>query len=155
MTAHSTLTGADLHEPKGADTAAAGTIFVADGAGSGSFTVINNSNKVFVSHLIDDISTASSSWILPGVAGTITDIGCVIDGTIATADAGLSFEIGGTPITSGGITVAFSGSAAGDVDTSSPSAANVITATDPIEIITDGASTNTVKATITFIIDIS
>ena len=40
-TAHSTLTGADLHEPKGAAAAAAGEIFVADGAGSGSFVAAN------------------------------------------------------------------------------------------------------------------
>jgi hypothetical protein len=34
---HSSLTGADLHESKGVAAAAASTIFVADGAGSGSF----------------------------------------------------------------------------------------------------------------------
>ncbi len=35
--AHSTLTGANLHEPKGVASATAGTIYVADGAGSGSW----------------------------------------------------------------------------------------------------------------------
>ncbi|SHH46913.1 hypothetical protein [Bradyrhizobium erythrophlei] len=34
---HSSLTGPDLHESKGVSTAAASTVFVADGAGSGSF----------------------------------------------------------------------------------------------------------------------
>lgn len=34
---HSALTGSDLHEPKGADTAAANTIYIANGAGSGSW----------------------------------------------------------------------------------------------------------------------
>ena len=33
--AHSTLTGSDLHEPKGYATASADTVYVADGAGSG------------------------------------------------------------------------------------------------------------------------
>ena len=32
-----TLTGSQLHEPKGADTATSGHVYVADGAGSGSF----------------------------------------------------------------------------------------------------------------------
>ena len=34
---HSQLPDELLHEPKGASTAAAGTVYVADGAGSGSF----------------------------------------------------------------------------------------------------------------------
>lgn len=38
--AHSTLTGAELHEPKGADSASANTVYVADGAGSGAWTSI-------------------------------------------------------------------------------------------------------------------
>ena len=36
--AHSALTGSDLHEPKGADTATAGQVYVSDGAGSGAWT---------------------------------------------------------------------------------------------------------------------
>jgi hypothetical protein len=36
-TQHSALTGAELHEPKGVDSAAAGEIYQADGAGSGSW----------------------------------------------------------------------------------------------------------------------
>ena len=34
---HSNMTGAELHEPKGASTASAGDVYVADGAGSGSW----------------------------------------------------------------------------------------------------------------------
>lgn len=41
--AHSTLTGSELHEPKGADTASLGTVYVADGAGSGSWASIGTS----------------------------------------------------------------------------------------------------------------
>lgn len=37
MTLHNTLTGSDLHEPKGVDSAASGKIYVADGVGSGSW----------------------------------------------------------------------------------------------------------------------
>lgn len=38
---HNQLTGADLHEPKGASTAAINTVYVSDGAGSGSWTTYN------------------------------------------------------------------------------------------------------------------
>lgn len=36
-TAHSTLTGANLHEPKGVATATSGQVYIADGAGSGAW----------------------------------------------------------------------------------------------------------------------
>jgi hypothetical protein len=39
-TAHSGLTGADLHEPKGAAAATTGQVYVADGAASGSFSAL-------------------------------------------------------------------------------------------------------------------
>lgn len=37
MTEHRVLTGADLHEPKGISTASSGQVYIADGAGSGSW----------------------------------------------------------------------------------------------------------------------
>jgi hypothetical protein len=41
--AHASLTGAQLHEPKGAASAALGTVYVADGAGSGSWSNVGTS----------------------------------------------------------------------------------------------------------------
>lgn len=38
MALHKNLTGSDLHEPKGADTATSGKVYVSDGAGSGIWT---------------------------------------------------------------------------------------------------------------------
>lgn len=101
---------------------------------------------------IADVSTSGSSWALAPVAGTISAITTVIDGTIATADAVLSFELAGTAVTDGGITIAYDGSAAGDIDTATPSAANTVTAGQAIELITNGASSNAVKAVVMFTI---
>jgi microcystin-dependent protein len=39
MGAHKNLTGADLHEPKGVENASSGMVYVADGAGSGVWTL--------------------------------------------------------------------------------------------------------------------
>ena len=99
-----------------------------------------------------DISTASTAWVCPGVAGEVVRISSVIDGAIATADATLTPDIGTTPITGGAITVATAGSAAGTTDAAEPTAANVITATDALSVATDGASTNTVPVVVTFLI---
>ena len=162
---HETLTGSDLHEPKGVAASAINKVYVANGAGSGTYqqvaaaqintSSVKNVNKTFITYTIDDISTAASHWVVPGIAGDVVAITTVISGVIATADAALTFEIGGVAITGSAITVAFSGSAVADVDTSTPSAANTVTAAQPVEIITDGASTNTVKCTITLEMDVA
>lgn len=99
---------------------------------------------------IGDVSTAGSVWVVPGVTGTVIKILNVIDAAITAADAGLTFEINGTPITDGDITIANAGSAAGDVDQSTPSAANIITVTDAIEVVKDGLSTTTSNGVVTF-----
>ena len=41
MVAHAVLTGAELHEPKGADGAFANTVYIADGAGSGDWNILD------------------------------------------------------------------------------------------------------------------
>ncbi len=99
---------------------------------------------------IGDISTSGSVWVVPGIAGSIEKIGNVIDTTITTANAGLTFEIGGTVVTGGDITIAFSGSLPGDVDQSTPSALNVIAANEAIEIVKDGLSTVASNGVVTF-----
>lgn len=98
---------------------------------------------------IPDISTGSSVWVVPGFACTIVGISSVINGAIITVDAGITTEIAGTPVTNGDLTIAFTGSAAGVVDQNTPTAANAVGATEAIEVITDGLSTNTITANIT------
>ena len=99
---------------------------------------------------IGDISTGGSVFVVPGVAGTIVGISNVIDAAITGADAGLTFEIGGVAVTDAAITITQVGSAAGDVDQSTPSALNVITAAEAIEVVKDGDSTTTSNGVVTF-----
>jgi hypothetical protein len=104
--------------------------------------------KVYVTVDMVDISSAGISYIPSPVAGTITKIQTIIDGAIITADALITGKIGAVAITDGVVTIAFSGSAAGDVDSASPSAANTVAVGDNINFTTNAASGNTVKATI-------
>lgn len=104
----------------------------------------------FVTVDIDDVSSAGSYWVVPGFAGKIKKITTVLHGAIGTANAVVTTEIGGTAVTGGAVTIATASSAAGDVDTATPTAANVFTAAQPLEVITNGASTNTVKVTVTY-----
>lgn len=64
MPEHNTLTGSQLHEPKGAATATAGQVYVADGAGSGTWTTLNSAAVpgTLVQGVYDynDLATAST-----------------------------------------------------------------------------------------------
>lgn len=109
-------------------------------------------NHRFMTVDMADISTAGSAWFVPGFRGKIKRIHSVIDGAIATADAAITVEIGGTAVSGAALTIANASSAAGDVDSVDVAvgSTNRFTETDAIEVITDGSSTNTVKAVFTF-----
>jgi hypothetical protein len=109
-------------------------------------------NDYFLTVKMDDVSTAGSVYVVAPDGGKIIKIQSVIDGTIATADAAITTEINGTAVTGGAITIGYDGSLAGDVDSAEPTTANSVEEGDVIEIITDGASANTVAATFTIII---
>ena len=109
-------------------------------------------NDYFITSTIADISTASSTFVPVPDGGRVIKIITALQGAIGTANAAITFEIGGTAITGGAITVTQSGSAAGDVDTAEPTAANEVLEDGTIEMITDGASSNTIKLVVTFVI---
>jgi len=99
-----------------------------------------------------DISTAGSAFTVAPCRGKIIKMGSIIGAAITVADAAVASKINGTAITGGSWTVAFTSSAAGDVDTSVPSGANAVNEDDKIEFISDGGSTTT--APVTFFADI-
>lgn len=104
---------------------------------------------------LDDISTADEVFVAAPVSGRIVAIYSCIDDAISVADATLTTKINGTAITGGSITVEFSGSAAGDVDSATPTDANVVVAgTDNISVETDGGSTTTSVCHVTFVIEV-
>jgi hypothetical protein len=109
-------------------------------------------NDYFITAKIADISTASSTFVPIPDGGKVIKIITALQGAIGTANGGITFEIGGTAITNGGITVTQSGSAAGDVDTAVPTAANDVLEDGTIEMITNGASSGAKKLVVTFVI---
>ena len=109
-------------------------------------------NDYFITAEIEDISTASSTFVAIPDGGKVVKILTALQGAISGANAAITFEIGGTAVTGGAITVAHSGSAAGDVDTATPTAANRVEEDGTIEMITDGGSTGAKKLLVTFVI---
>ena len=69
---HSTLTGSDLHEPKGASSASTGQVYIANGSGSGAWTA--HHNRCVLNVQLTDISTGSSCYVVTPIAGTISKI---------------------------------------------------------------------------------
>ena len=137
---HSTLTGSDLHEPKGIASANTGQVYIANGSGSGTWTAHNN--KVILNARIDDISTGSSAYVVTPIAGTVTKIYSVISAAITGGDAIVTSKLGSTALTNGAVTIA-NGTAAGIPDSATPTANHTVTAGAVITLQTDGGSTNT------------
>ena len=111
-------------------------------------------NDYFLTSKITNISSAGSTFVPVPDGGRIIKIFTSIKNAITTANAALSFEIGGTAVTGGGITVTQSGSAAGDVDTAEPTAENSVNEGQAIEMITDGGSSTACECVVTFVIRI-
>lgn len=118
----------------------------------GALSVAGAKDPVCVELTIPDISTGDTVYSAAPVSGKVVAIYSCIDAAITSVDAGLTFEIGGTPMTGSAITVAFTGSAPGDVDSSTPSALNYVSAGDTLSAVTDGLSSTTSLARITFVI---
>lgn len=155
MALHKDLTGSDLHEPKGIATASSGEVYVADGAGSGTHQKITTDsldlsgmespNTVYITAVLNDISTASSV-LVPAPGNCIfVSATTVLGGTIATSNASISFTRDDGASFGSAMTVAYSGSAEGDVDSFIPSANSAITSPGYVKVSTNGASTNTVS----------
>jgi hypothetical protein len=106
-------------------------------------------SRRFITAYLADVSTASQIYVVPGFKGKIIRAYSALNAAITGANAGLTIKIAGTAVTGGTMTITQSGSAAGDVDSCTPTALATFSANQAIEIETDGASTTTAASTIT------
>lgn len=95
-------------------------------------------NESFISLDIADGSAEATYYVVSPHAGTISKIYTVTDGAVGTADITVTANIGATPVTNGVVTIATAASAAGDVDSATPTAANVVTAGQAINFVVTG-----------------
>lgn len=117
--AHASLTGAELHEPKGADTASLGEVYVANGTGSGSWANVGTSS--FTGMIADftwpvvqtgwleldgsNINTTTYSALYDvmtiQMTGTRTSGSAIITSLSSTANMRAGYYVFGTGIASG------------------------------------------------------
>ncbi len=104
-------------------------------------------NIIRVSTYMADSSTAGSSFIAAPTRGKVIKVGSIIHAAVTTADTNVTTKINGTSITGGAFVIAFTSAAAGDVDTATPSAANLVNEDDKIEFASGGEGSGTVPTT--------
>ncbi len=95
-------------------------------------------NEYFVFLDIADGSAEAVYYLVCPHAGTISKISTVTDAAVATADITITPAIGATGVTNGVVTIATAASAAGDLDTATPTAANVVTAGQAVNFTVTG-----------------
>lgn len=145
---HSALTGSDLHEPKGVASATAGKVYISNGSGSGAWT----SAGEIITGYIEDVSTAEVVHVPMPFAGTISKVITVLEGAISNADATVTVK-NASAASMGTLTIAQSGSAAGDVDTLSPSSNNTVSVNTFITVETNGNSHTARKLRFAVVLD--
>jgi hypothetical protein len=157
MALHKDLTGADLHESKGVASASVNTVYVANGAGSGTWkkvpsagidgTSVLNVNRQFLSFMFPDIGTAGSRYLPLPRACSITKITVALQSATATTATVLTFR--NDAGTSMGTLSIGAGALAGAVGTLTPASNNTFSADTKLQVDTDGGTTNTPAVEIT------
>ncbi|MBA3546011.1 MAG: hypothetical protein H0T76_05990 [Nannocystis sp.] len=84
--------------------------------------------------------------VLSPYAGTVSMIKSVIQGALTTGNATLTAKINGVAITTGILTLTQAGSAPGDIDTCSPTAANTVAVGDELSWTVGGTNDAAVGA---------
>lgn len=162
MAIHKDLPSSELHEPKGIITAATsdtGKVYTpsASVAGTGTLRYLVDTEVkekyAYISLYFEDVANKSDVYLPMNFAGTVKNVKCVIDGAIGGADTILTCKVGNTAMTNGTITIAFSGSAAGDIDSCTPTALNTFTSAQYLRVTSDVAGTGTVNANLLFTIE--
>jgi hypothetical protein len=93
-------------------------------------------------------------WVVSPVAGTLKKVYSVIDADLTTGNATLTTKIGAVAVTNGVVTITQAGSAAGDMDVATPSAANTIAIGDVLSVTVGGLNDSTTPtAEVTFYIE--
>jgi len=112
-------------------------------------TTIPVTKKGVVVVRIADISTAETLYLMLPEC-TVTKIWSVLSGTIANVNATITASRIGVALTNGVITIAFAGSAAGDIDSCTPTANNDFDgSTQYLKLVGGGESTNAVPVLVT------
>lgn len=158
MPLHSSLTGVDLHENKGVAGASNDTVAVANTGATVwqkitsaniNAASVKNVNKYFTTVRFADISTAEILYVPVSQGSKLLKATLVLSTAITLANSTVTFKTLAGVSLGTGITVNFSGSAAGDVYTFTPSSNDTFATNAVLRVETDGASTTVAPVLVT------
>lgn len=107
-------------------------------------------NKAYVPVRVATLVGTGQYWAYCPYAGTVTSIVSITEGILTTGDATLTAKIGATGITDGVITIANAASAAGDIDTATPSALNTVVVGSKLSLTVGGTNATATVANCLF-----
>jgi len=154
MSEHNTLTGTSIHEDKlisTASTSDAGKVTTPSASVAGTGTLRNlaeteiTNKQEFMMIYLPGVDTETEYYMPVGFTGTLTSVRTAIDAAFTGADQTLQVKVSGVSVTNGLITITQSGSAAGDLDTASPSANNTVSAGQYIQITSGAEASSTLN----------
>jgi hypothetical protein len=105
-----------------------------------------------INTVIADVSTAETVLIPVPVTGTITAVYSVLEGAITVADATVTLT-DSVASAMASLTIAYTGSAAGDVDSDLTITNSAVTAGDYLILATDGGSTGAQRLWVSIVVD--
>jgi hypothetical protein len=178
MVEHVSIADPGIHEPKGVSTASSGSVYVANGAGGGSWQKITSSSfntsevddyiqgnitdgsydlgtYFTVNTVLDDVSAANDTAYIPiPNASIFVSASAVLEGAITSSDAYVTFynreTSTGTPMT-----VTQSGSAAGDYFSYTPTSNTEFTDSSYLKIVSGGESNTSRRLWITAVFQLA
>lgn len=110
--------------------------------------VADEDNRIFLS--LGEISLVGSGAavrrIVAPIAGTITAIRTVLNGALTSGNATLTAKIDSSAVPGGVVTITQADSAAGDVDSATPTAANTVAVGNVISLTVGGTNDANVSA---------
>lgn len=132
--------GPKVYRKQGGDelVVASGGAITVESGGTISGLSLSELNQYCLTMDIADGSADATYFLVCPHAGDISAIYTVVDGAVGTADITVTAKIGSTSVTNGVVTIATAASAAGDVDSAIPTAANTVTAGQAINLVVAG-----------------
>lgn len=159
MALHHELTGADLHEPKGVESASANQVYAANGSGSGTWkkittamidnSSIQNPNTVFIHAVLADVSNPSSILVPLPFDCTFENAVLTLGNAITVANSSVTFARNDGASFGSAVTITQSGSAEGTTFTFTATTNKTISSNGYVKIASDGGSTTTAPLYIT------
>lgn len=143
---HKDITDPNLHEVKGVATALNNSFLKASsGVGVWAF------DEDFIDIDIVTLNTVTTYNLIMPHTGTFIKLFSVIDSAFTGADATIQLKIAGVNVTNGMITVTQVGSAAGDIDSATPSALNTATQGQLVSLTVGGGATGNPRCHVSII----